>query len=69
MALIFTTKGDLDESLLIMTEGSDETDTETANWIEYHLDGELVKRDYQFVLPNYINKKEEVFTKKIVDMK
>lgn len=50
MALIFTTKGDLEESLLIMTEGSDETDTETANWIEYHLDGELVKRDVHLIL-------------------
>ena len=50
MALIFTTHGDLEESLLIKTEGSDETENEISNWTEYHLDGELVRRDVHLVL-------------------
>jgi hypothetical protein len=50
MALIFTTKGDLDESLLTITYGSDETINETANWTEYHFEGELVKRDVHLIL-------------------
>ena len=50
MALIFTTKGDLEESLLIKTEGLDDSDTEISNWTEYHLDGELVKRDVHLIL-------------------
>lgn len=50
MALIFTTHGDLEESLLIKTEGSDENDNEVSNWTEYHLDDELVRRDVHLVL-------------------
>ena len=50
MALIFTTKGDLEESLLIKTEGSEESENEISNWTEYHLDGELVRRDVHLIL-------------------
>lgn len=48
--LIFTTKGDIEESLLTKTEGFDETETEIVNWTEYHLNGELVKRDVHLAL-------------------
>ena len=45
-----TTKGELDESLLVKTDGGYETDKEIQSWQEYHLDGELVKRDVQLHL-------------------
>lgn len=50
MALIFTTKGELEESTLVKTTGGYETDTEIQSWQEWHLDGELVKRDVQMHL-------------------
>ena len=50
MALIFTTKGDLEESTLVKTEGGYETENEIQKWQEWHLDGELVKRDVQLHL-------------------
>lgn len=45
MALIFTTKGDIEESLLVKTTGGSETDTEIVTWEEWHLGNELVKRN------------------------
>jgi hypothetical protein len=50
MALIFTTKGEIEESLLVKTEGGYENETEIQKWQEWHLDGELVKRDVQLHL-------------------
>jgi len=50
MALIFTTKGDIEESLLIKTNGGHETDTEIVSWQEWVLDGEIVKREVQMHL-------------------
>lgn len=50
MALIFTTKGEIEESLLVKTNGGYENDVEIQQWQEYHLDGELVKRDVQLHL-------------------
>ena len=44
MALITTTKGDMDESLLEKKEGFVDNDHEYTVWIEYWLDGELVHR-------------------------
>ena len=44
MALIQTTKGELDESLLEKKVGSVENDHEATVWTEYWLDGELVHR-------------------------
>ena len=44
MATVFTTKGDMDESLLEKKEGFVENDNEYTTWIEYWLDGELVHR-------------------------
>ena len=42
--MIETTKGQMDESLLEKREGQSDTDTETIEWVEYWLEGELVHR-------------------------
>jgi hypothetical protein len=44
MALVTTTKGEMDESLLEKKEGSLDNDNESTTWVEYWLDGELVHR-------------------------
>jgi hypothetical protein len=44
MALVTTTKGDMDDSLLVKQEGRVDNDNETTSWVEYWLDGELVHR-------------------------
>ena len=44
MALVTTTKGEMDDSLLVKQEGSLDNDNETTTWVEYWLDGELVHR-------------------------
>ena len=48
--LITTTKGQIDDSLLVKKEGIIDTDTETTNWVEYWLAGELVHRSVNMVL-------------------
>lgn len=50
MALIFTTKGDIEESLLTKTDGGHENDAEIVTWQEWVLDGEIVKREVQMHL-------------------
>ena len=50
MALITTTKGDMDESLLEKREGSVDNDNEITTWVEYWLDGELVHRSVHVTL-------------------
>jgi hypothetical protein len=50
MALISTTKGDIDESLLVYTEGGYENDNEIQKFQQWELDGEVVKRDVQLHL-------------------
>ena len=42
--IVTTTKGDMDDSLLVKQEGSIENDNELTSWTEYWLDGELVHR-------------------------
>jgi hypothetical protein len=42
--MITTTKGPMPEDALDKREGTDENDNEIVNWVEYHLDGELVHR-------------------------
>ena len=44
MALVTTTKGNMDESLLVKQEGTVDNDNELTTWVEYWLDGELVHR-------------------------
>jgi hypothetical protein len=50
MALVFTTKGEMDESLLEKKEGVVENDHEMTQWIEYWHEGELVHRSVHVVL-------------------
>lgn len=50
MALITTTKGDMDESLLEKREGSIDNDIEYTTWVEYWLAGELVHRSAHVTL-------------------
>jgi len=42
--LVTTTKGVMDDSLLEKREGTVDNDNETASWVEYWLNGELVHR-------------------------
>jgi hypothetical protein len=44
MALVSTTKGDMDESLLEKKQGFVDNENERTDWVEYWLDGELVHR-------------------------
>lgn len=44
MALVNTTKGEMDEALLEKKEGLIDNDDEETRWVEYWLDGELVHR-------------------------
>ena len=44
MALINTTKGEMDDSLLEKKEGLVDNDNERTSWVEYWLEGELVHR-------------------------
>ena len=44
MALVNTTKGEMDESLLEKRETNHENDDEIVRAVEYWLDGELVHR-------------------------
>jgi hypothetical protein len=50
MATVFTTKGDMDESLLVKQEGTVDNDNELTTWVEYWLDGELVHRSAHVTL-------------------
>jgi hypothetical protein len=57
MALINTTKGEMDESLLEKKEGSVDNDNEYTTWVEYWLEGELVHRSVHVQLkkvPNFV---------------
>jgi hypothetical protein len=48
--IVTTTKGDMDDSLLVKQEGSIENDNELTSWTEYWLDGELVHRSVHVLL-------------------
>jgi len=50
MATVFTTKGDMDESLLEKREGSLNNDNEYTTWVEYWYEGELVHRSAHVTL-------------------
>jgi hypothetical protein len=50
MAIVTTTKGDMDESLLDKKEGIVDNDNEYTTWVEYWLKGELVHRSVHVVL-------------------
>lgn len=50
MALITTTKGLMDESMLEKLEGSVDNDNEFTTWVEYWHEGELVHRSAHVTL-------------------
>ena len=50
MALITTTKGEMDESLLEMRSGEVDNENEFTTWTEYWLDGELIHRSAHVTL-------------------
>lgn len=48
--LVTTTKGDMDDSLLVRKDGSLDNDIEYTTWTEYYLDDELVHRSVHVTL-------------------
>ena len=53
MALVTTTKGEMDDSLLEKKEGMIDNENETTRWVEYWLDGELVHRSVDMTLKRF----------------
>ncbi len=51
--LVQTTKGEMDDSLLLKKEGVVDTENETTRWVEYWLDDELVHRSVDMILKKY----------------
>ena len=62
MAIVTTTKGEMDESLLDKREGSIDNENELTRWVEYWLDGELVHRSV------HVHLKQNVFSDGIAAM-
>ena len=50
MALVTTTKGEMDESLLEKKEGFVDNDNEYTTWVEYWHGGKLVHRSVHVML-------------------
>jgi len=48
--IVTTTKGDMDDSLLVKQEGVVDNDNERTTWVEYWLEGELVHRSAHVTL-------------------
>ena len=55
MAMITTTKGEIDEALLTKKEGHVDNDNEYTTWVEYWLDGELVHRSVHVTLKKAVS--------------
>ena len=53
MALVTTTLGEIDESLLEKREGTFEDDNELTTWVEYWKDAELVHRSAHVTLKKH----------------
>ena len=50
--IVTTTKGDMDDSLLVRKDGNMEDSNEKTSWVEYYLDDELVHRSVSVELKN-----------------
>jgi hypothetical protein len=50
VALVTTTKGDMDDSQLEKREGTVDNENELTTWVEYWLEGELVHRSAHVTL-------------------
>jgi len=48
--IVTTTKGDMDDSLLVKKEGFIDNENEYTTWVEYWLDDELVHRSAHVTL-------------------
>jgi len=48
--IITTTKGDIDDSLLVKKEGTVDDENEYTTWVEYYLNDELVHRSAHVTL-------------------
>jgi len=55
MALVNTTKGKMDETLLEKKEGLVDNDNEYTTWVEYWLEGELVHRSAHVALKKNVS--------------
>jgi len=55
MALVTTTKGEMDESLLEKKEGFVDNDNEYTTWLEYWHEGELVHRSVHVALKKSVS--------------
>lgn len=62
MAIVTTTKGEMDDSLLEKREGSLDNEHEITRWVEYWLDGELVHRSV------HVHLKKNVFAEGVAAM-
>jgi len=54
MALVNTIHGEMDESLLEKREGVVDNENETAKWVEFWLDDELVHRSVDMTLKHSV---------------
>jgi hypothetical protein len=50
MAIVFTTKGDMDDSLLERKDGFVDNENEYTTWVEYWHEGEMVHRSVHVTL-------------------
>jgi hypothetical protein len=55
MAIISTTHGDMDESLLEKKTGNVDNENEYTTWTEYYLNGELVHRSVHVTLKKNVS--------------
>jgi hypothetical protein len=62
MALVTTTKGNMDESLLEKREGVVDNENEYTTWVEYWYEGELVHRSV------HVHLKQNVLTEGVAAM-
>lgn len=60
MAMIFTTHGEMDESLLEKREGVVDNENEHTTWVEYWLNGELVHRSVHVGLKHGLDMTGEI---------
>jgi len=58
--LISTTKGLMDEALLIKSEGVVDNEDEFTTWTEYRLDGEIVHRSAHVTMKKNVSMNPQV---------
>jgi hypothetical protein len=60
MAAVNTTKGYVEEDTLSRTVGFEDRPDEMVVWVEWRLDGELVRRDAHVILKKLVDAAEAV---------